>query len=898
MLGQATRAAALVRTLNPGPTDPDLMAAFLDGRDEAAFAALVRRHGPLVRFVCRTILKDNATADDAFQATFIALYRKAAGLRQHPSLAGWLFGAARNSARQLRRAADRRARRDLRAGRPEQTSPPDLSWREACSVLHAGIDRLPECYREPLVLCYLQGLSRDEAARRLGWSLNEVRGRLERGRVRLRARLRKQGITLSAGVLGVLTADALPPALVRTTIAFARSARTSVLPVVPGLWKAGVAIGLAVSVVLGLALQEDGATAQSTAPGVPKKVDAIAPKSIAVAGIVVSPEGIGVGNTQVVVRRSDAMDERITVMTDADGRFVAIIPELAPDSALVAVARGGKFAAGWHTWTGPPPKEVRISLVDDDVPIQGRILDLEGKPLAGVTVRVDAVIAFPGSGPQAFVEWMTGTRSRPPQATYRGVPPGATASAVTAADGKFRLTGLGRDRVVSLHVSGPGIAHETIGVATVTRLADPGGSRPNKTYTATFDHLASPARLIRGTARDIDTGKPIAGLSVNGFGGAAIVKTDQDGKYELPGYKKGPRYIVYGSSADGSVYFPTMAEAADVAGLDPLTIDLRVRAGVPVRGRLKDAASGKPVAGTIRYWALAGNPNVTSIPVGEKAGEYYTLDVKAKPDGSFTIAALPGPGFLSVQTDGWYRAAREDPTGYAENVGGRSDHDQLAISVGGAALTTLYQDAYQGIRFLKIDPAKPPAEQVIELTPAEPIRGRFVDPDGQPLVGVTVRGLARTGDIGSAALATADFTARPPHPDRPRRLTYRHDGKKLVGTTIIAAGSAKAIELKLEPWATLTGRLLDADGKPIVRATIYAPAGAGRDGKTVDTLRLGTFFTDATGRFKIDGLLPGVAYELNYRELGPKGRGGPVTKEAGLKPGEERDLGEIKVPGQ
>src|SRR5262245_60528658 len=110
MIGRATRTAVLARTLTPGPADADLLAAFLDRRDEAAFAALVRRHGPLVRSACRHLLPDDATADDAFQATFVALVRKAGGLRRHPSLAGWLFGAARNCARHLRRAADRRDR--------------------------------------------------------------------------------------------------------------------------------------------------------------------------------------------------------------------------------------------------------------------------------------------------------------------------------------------------------------------------------------------------------------------------------------------------------------------------------------------------------------------------------------------------------------------------------------------------------------------------------------------------------------------------------------------------------------------------------------------------------------------------------------------------------------------
>src|SRR5207237_7929729 len=121
--------------------------------------------------------------------------------------------------------------------------------------------------------------------------------------------------------------------------------------------------------------------------------------------------------------------------------------------------------------------------------------------------------------------------------------------------------------------------------------------------------------------------------------------------YELPGQKKGPRHTVYARPADGSVYFPTMAEAADTGGLDPLDIDLKVKAGVPVRGRLKDAATGKPVVGTVRYWALAGNENVATIPLGKAAGEYYTLDVRTKLDGTFTCAALPGPGFLTVTAD-------------------------------------------------------------------------------------------------------------------------------------------------------------------------------------------------------------------------------------------------------
>jgi RNA polymerase sigma factor (sigma-70 family) len=254
MTGRTARTAALARTLAVGPADGDLLAAFLDHRDEAAFAVLVRRHGPLVLSTCRHLLRDEAAAEDAFQATFVALVRKAAGLRRCPSLSGWLFGAARNCARHLRRAADRRARRERRAARPEPVPAPDLSWRDACAALHAEIGQLPDVYRLPLVLCYLQGLSREEAARRLGWSPDTVRGRLERGRRCLRDRLARRDITLTVGLLAAVATDAVSPSLVRAAVA--RSVRPPAriagvaaavgparLPLTAGLATAAVLVG-------------------------------------------------------------------------------------------------------------------------------------------------------------------------------------------------------------------------------------------------------------------------------------------------------------------------------------------------------------------------------------------------------------------------------------------------------------------------------------------------------------------------------------------------------------------------------------------------------------------------------------------------------------------------------
>src|SRR5262249_45040927 len=159
-------------------------------RDEEAFAGLLRRHGPLVFGVCRQVLGDAHDAEDAFQATFLVLARKAATVARQDSLAAWLHRVALNVARTARTAAARRRAPEretalrTRPGPGDEVAPGD--WQP---LLHEEVDRLPEKYRVPVVLCYLEGRTHEEAARQLGWPLGSVKGRLARARDLLRARL-------------------------------------------------------------------------------------------------------------------------------------------------------------------------------------------------------------------------------------------------------------------------------------------------------------------------------------------------------------------------------------------------------------------------------------------------------------------------------------------------------------------------------------------------------------------------------------------------------------------------------------------------------------------------------------------------------------------------------------
>jgi RNA polymerase sigma factor (sigma-70 family) len=196
------------------PSDGRLLGQFVARRDEAAFAALLRRHGPLVLAVCRQLVGDAHEAEDAFQATFLVLARRATSVRRQDSVAAWLHRVALNVARTVRSRAARRKALQRRAALMTRTDrAPEAPASDWQPVLHEEVDRLPGKYRAPVVLCYLQGKTHDEAARELGWPVGTVKGRLARARDLLHARLTRRGLTLSAGALAALSGAAAEAAV-------------------------------------------------------------------------------------------------------------------------------------------------------------------------------------------------------------------------------------------------------------------------------------------------------------------------------------------------------------------------------------------------------------------------------------------------------------------------------------------------------------------------------------------------------------------------------------------------------------------------------------------------------------------------------------------------------------
>jgi RNA polymerase sigma factor (sigma-70 family) len=201
-------------------SDRELLRRFAQERDEAAFATLVRRHGPMILHACQRVLHNWHDAEDAFQAAFLVLARKAGSRKWNESVGTWLYLVAYRLALKIRASQDRRLPRAARRVEHSSEDPVAVaSDRELCGVLDEELSRLPEKCRAPLVLCALEGFSRDEAARQLGLSLGTFRRRLEQGRALLRQRLERRGLPLSAIFAAVLGTEEAAQASVPLALA-------------------------------------------------------------------------------------------------------------------------------------------------------------------------------------------------------------------------------------------------------------------------------------------------------------------------------------------------------------------------------------------------------------------------------------------------------------------------------------------------------------------------------------------------------------------------------------------------------------------------------------------------------------------------------------------------------
>jgi RNA polymerase sigma factor (sigma-70 family) len=300
-----------------GLSDGELVDRFRTGRDEAgerAFEAIVTRHGPMVLGICRNFLEDPTDAHDAFQAVFLVLARRAGAIRKGESLGSWLYGVAVRVAARARTTAIRRRIRDRRVlaaastaalagGSPEAGVVGPAEPDDGAAVVHDEVARLPKRYRTPIVLCYFEGLTHDEAAARLSWPVGTVRSRLSRARDRLRGRLTRRGV-VAPSTIGPLAAWLIAGQSPATASAAIRAATAAApLPVhIPGsLARAAVRAAAGQPMTAGTV----SAASQSLADGV---LATMMLKKVIVTAGVIAMLGIGSGTGLFLVRASRAQD--------------------------------------------------------------------------------------------------------------------------------------------------------------------------------------------------------------------------------------------------------------------------------------------------------------------------------------------------------------------------------------------------------------------------------------------------------------------------------------------------------------------------------------------------------------------------------------------------------------
>jgi RNA polymerase sigma factor (sigma-70 family) len=816
---------------DPGVADRELLRRFAERQDQAAFEALLRRHGPMVLATARRLLGNAHDAEDVLQAAFLLLAQKADSTRWQPSVANWLYTTAHRLALRVQRSAGRRTRREARAAARTPAEPlAEMSGQELLAVLDAELLALPESIRAPLVLCYLEGATRDEAAERLACTPAALKKRLERGRSRLLAALERRGIGLPAALLAALlsghAARATPDVIERTARAVeARAAgrAESLPPQVDRLLKGGTGVlgthklKAAFGVLfLGGVLAAASAGASSGGddrpapppPGEAKEQPPASPvqQPKAVRVVVLAPDGKPLPGTNVhasVWTDVKGFKANRDVETDAAGVAAFELPERFTTFRLWASKKAFvQLFANWEQAELSGGKGVPAEYtfrMEAAVAAGGRVVNETGEPIAGARVEVH-IANDPkptrGDGRVRYDSSLAWGEHAP----------------ATDADGRWRIDNAPAhpEAEFRLQVSHADYASE--GRWDSTRQAGLTTALRKESATVTL----KPGVIVRGRVTDPD-GKPIKGaVVVSGdspyfSAGPSKFATDADGRFRLPALAPGKSAV--------TVIAPGFAPQYRKLDLKPdlPPQDFRMAAGKPVRLRLVDA-DGRPIPRayvSLQEWKGSKsidsfhNPNHPKVP---DTG----VPKRADADGVWTWTDAPAePVKVLIEADGFGRTELTVAGGVT---------DQSVTLKGDHRVTGTVTDAATG---------KPVPR--FTVVPIDVFRKDFLSAE---------RGHASSGTDGKL-----DFPAH--RTDIPLRLRIEAPGYRTQDGPEFRAGDAGAREqsFRLVPSRPITGTVVDVAGRPAAKAEVLlaTPTEQAQPGGEWDNHRT---FTDAAGRFE------------------------------------------------
>ena len=612
--------------------------------------------------------------------------------------------------------------------------------------------------------------------------------------------------------------------------------------------------------------------------------------------------------------------------TDAAGRFALACarPSRLNTIGIHVTAPGYGLARGEHDLEG----NYEIKLPRDDLPVLGRVVDLEGRPVAGASVRVAGVRArsatakaAPAGPDPAWFDDRDATRLDPSLSFPRPV--------ATDGDGRFRLDGIGRDRLATVEITGPTIAHLQVAIVTRRggRIADPDPTPPTRMaaedpgqHGAECTIAVEPTRVVQGTIRDVATGAPIPGALVASAEirrglyfreGLVAARADAQGRYRLVGLPRDAVSISIYPPGDRPYFVTPQVPIPAAPGVDPVTLDVPLRAGVWITGRVAERQTDAPVVATVTYFPRSDNAAAPAYHnYRPELIHVVPMFPPAQTDaqGRYRVVGLPGRGVLAVKASGDFN--------HVHGYGVREVLTDPPPPEGwGRMLPTLGRvefPHYQAIRAVDVPDGATRFVRDLPVVAGGSLVIRPVDPAGRPLTWTFLHGLDRDGgplpiearggdgptirlvklDPGVArvfVLTQAFFAAPglgPPDPlaallEQPADLPL--DGRELRVT--------------LGPAATVVGRVVDAAGEPVggrINVEIR-PAGARADAPAVN---IGYADADPDGRFRVAGIPAGVAATVRFLrrdgELWSSSfKPTPIAAPVDLRPGATVDLGTL-----
>jgi RNA polymerase sigma factor (sigma-70 family) len=928
-------------------SDAELLERFTLRQEETAFAALVKRHGGLVLSVCRRVLGNVHDAEDAFQATFLILVRKASSLRR-AVLAGWLHKVALRVALRARANAHSRRRHEQRVpDMPPKDFLATVVWRDLQPVLDEEVQGLPDVCREAFVLCYLEGKTYEQTAQQLGCRPGTISRRLARARELLRGRLTRRGLVLPIGVLATALSyqgapAAAPASLIASTIKTAVQSAAGAAGAIPArvaaLTEGGlqamtasktkvvlallIAAGLAFAGAVALAWSAptaEGNPAQTSSPapqaGNPKapplrqgpvgaKEPADATKDWVVVGQVVSADSKPVAGAHLgllawvrLPPRSAHQASTLRALadgeTDRDGKFRLVVPGAASTKYLRVFlqARAAGHGMGESTIPDERSAEVKVELPKERI-LRGRLVDLQGQPAAGIKIRLESASGKLSSGKQFYLHL-----------SHREAPAGMRLwpePVVSDAAGRFTLRGVPADCALTLGAHGEGAV---VGPQSLEVSAD---GAPKQEVTL----AVAPGRTLEGTVTYRDTGKPIPNARLRiesikyepsgGFRTREVqALAGADGRFRAVPYEA-DTFMITAYPPAGEPYLLGNRRVQWPRGaVRKHEVNLSLRRGICVTGVVRDAASGKPVAdAAVEFQPPYDSPFLTRE-------DRFVNDVKTAADGTFEVVVLPGPGHLLVNapTPDYLHAtilARE------------------LLGPGVAPNRRVYPD---GLLRLDLKPDVVTHRVEVALRRGVPLKGRVLGPDGQPVASgyLLCRCYLPTGNehYAPAGVRIKDGRFELPGWDaaNPAPLYVLCPELGLGGVLHVKSGpEGKEPTIRLQKSGGAKARIVDEQGKPLAdsRVVVSLPISPGcsffdenpfgRPDATADEAspenfdhkNFSSLQTDADGRVELRGLIPGARHWIIVTRPGSRGML-RVPVDVNAEAGKILDLNEVTV---